>query len=134
MLRRLAQTSREIAQDSLTCIRSIRNNSIRAAKSEKKIIITIKITMMVMWGGGGGGGGKGENDIIIVQITSILSLLLTDGMQRTLCPNRNLGVWQIVSNKKFVNDKLVSGKLSKVLLNERLLVHNFQNNCSTEYH
>ena len=55
-------------------------------------------------------------------------------MQRTLCPSRNLGVWQIVSNKKFVNDKLVSGKLSKVLLNERLLVHNFQNSCSTEYH
>ena len=67
----------------------------------------------------GGEGGKGENDIIIVQITSILSLLLTDSMQRTLCPSRNLGVWQIVSNKKFVNDKLVSGKLSKVLLNER---------------
>ena len=83
---------------------------------------------------GGGEGGKGENDIIIVQITSILSLLLTDGMQRTLCPSRNLGVWQIVSNKKFVNDKLVSGKLSKVLLNEHLLVHNFQNSCSTEYH
>ena len=131
MLRRLAQTSREIAQDSLTCIRSIRNNSIRAAKSEKKIIITIKITMMVMCGGE---GGKGENDIIIVQITSILLLLLTDGMQRTLCPSRKLRVWQIVSNKKFVSDKLVSGKLSKVLLNERLLVHNFQNSCSTEYH
>ena len=58
MLRRLVQTSREIAQDSLTCIRSIRNNSIRAAKSEKKIIITIKITMMVMCVGGGGGGGR----------------------------------------------------------------------------
>ena len=90
-----------------------------------------------MWGEGGGGGGeggKGENDIIIVQITSILLLLLTDGMQRTLCPSRKLRVWQIVSNKKFVSDKLVSGKLSKVLLNERLLVHNFQNNCSTEYH
>ena len=88
-----------------------------------------------MWGGGGGGeGGKDENDIIIVQITSILLLLLTDGMQRTLCPSRKLRVWQIVSNKKFVSDKLVSGKLSKVLLNERLLVHNFQNSCSTEYH
>ena len=50
-------------------------------------------------------------------------------------------VWQIV------NDKLVSGKLSKCLyihsymhlitssaLNECLLVHNFQNNCSTECH
>ena len=87
-----------------------------------------------MCGGGGGEGGKGENDIIIVQITSILLLLLTDGMQRTLCPSRKLRVWQIVSNKKFVSDKLVSGKLSKVLLNERLLVHNFQNSCCTEYH
>ena len=87
---------------------------------------------MCVWGGGE--GGKGDNDIIIVQITSILLLLLTDGMQRTLCPSRKLRVWQIVSNKKFVSDKLVSGKLSKVLLNERLLVHNFQNNCSTEYH
>ena len=58
----------------------------------------------------------------------------TDGMQRTLCPSRKLWVWQIVSNQRFVNDKLVSGKLSKFLLNERLLVQNFQTSCSTEYH
>ena len=63
-----------------------------------------------MWGGGGG----------------------NDGMQRTLCPSRKFCVWQIVSNQGFVNDKLMSGKLSKFLLNERLLVHNFQNSCSTE--
>ena len=72
--------------------------------------------------------------LLPIQITSILLLLLTNGMQRTLCPSRKLGVWQIVSNKKFVNDKLVSGKLSKFLLNERLLVNNFQNSCSTENH
>ena len=72
--------------------------------------------------------------LLPIQITSILLLLLTNGMQRTLCPSRKLGVWQIVSNKKLVNDKLVSGKLSKFLLNERLLVNNFQNSCSTENH
>ena len=72
--------------------------------------------------------------LLPIQIISILLLLLTNGMQRTLCPSRKLGVWQIVSNKKFVNDKLASGKLSKFLLNERLLVNNFQNSCSTENH
>ena len=65
----------------------------------------------------GGGGGRG-----------------TEGLQRTLCPSRKLSVWQIVSNKKFVNGNLVSGKLSKFLLNECPLVHIFQNSCSTEYH
>ena len=52
-----------------------------------------------------------------------------------------------VSNQRFVTTELVSGKLSKCfyihsythlitssVLNECLLIHNFQNNCSTECH
>ena len=52
-----------------------------------------------------------------------------------------------VSNQRFVTSELVSGKLSKCLyihsymhlitssvLYECLLIHNFQNNCSTECH
>ena len=55
--------------------------------------------------------------------------------------------WQIVSDHRFVNDKFVSGKLSKYLLiycythpitlstlNRCLLVHNFYNSCSTGCH
>ena len=66
----------------------------------------------------------------------------------SLIPQRvRKSVWQIVFNQRFVNDKLVSGKLSKYLYvpsythlitssahNECLLVHNFQNSCSTECH
>ena len=63
----------------------------------------------------------------------------------SLVSPKEICVWQIVSNQRFVNDKLVSGKLSKCLciysytplitssaLNECLLVLNFQNSCSTE--